>query len=331
MPANNLVIHIPHASTHISDEFCNGILLSKEYLAEEILWSTDLYCDELFDVGFGVKILADFSRLVCDVERFRNDDMEPNAKTGIGFFYTHTQRGRQFRESDDILKGKALELYDRHHERLTKAVDEALAEHNICLIVDGHSFCNDRFLGDNLPDFCIGADEFHTPALLIESAQSFLENIGYSVAVNYPYSGSIVSSKHYKQDKRVLTLMIEINKRLYLDDVMATKSSGFIKVREDISELIKSLLTVCSQLNSFTCQKDNNINLAINDFQAFELCSAIKAYRRKMEEFHTNPGIYADGKINSPDAACAQSLITGKLIKHLDVILSQIYRQWPDY
>jgi N-formylglutamate amidohydrolase len=120
-------------------------------------------------------------------------------------------------------------------------VNEALAKNGSCIIVDGHSFCDDPIVGDNLPDFCIGADEAHTPPRLAESARSVLEGNGYTVMVNYPYAGSIVPLKYYKTDLRVSSIMIEVNKRLYLKDGTLDKSADFNRIKRICSLVVQSI------------------------------------------------------------------------------------------
>ena len=59
--SEKLIIHIPHSSTNIPVEYMAGILLSGEELTSELLWATDSFCDELFDIGFGARIVAGYS------------------------------------------------------------------------------------------------------------------------------------------------------------------------------------------------------------------------------------------------------------------------------
>jgi len=237
-----LVIHIPHASTIIPKEYLQGICLSEKELHDEIIWSTDSYCDELFYSDFGIPVIAPYSRLACDVERFRDDKKEEGAKNGNGAFYTHTQRGQKFRLYNAALRDKALrEIYDLHHKKLTDAVDKVLEENDFCLIIDGHSFNDDPFIGDDLPDFCIGADEYHTPTELVKDVLTFLTDEGYHVGVNYPYSGSMVPMKYYKTDECVLSVMIEVNKRLYLNKGTFDKSDGFDRRRQLCLQVVDSI------------------------------------------------------------------------------------------
>ena len=90
-----------------------------------------------------------------------------------------------------------------------------------CLIIDGHSFpalplpyeLNQRAFR---PDFCIGTDDFHTSEELVATVEKELQSLGYSTARDQPFSGTIVPMKHYRKDRRVQSLMIEINRWLYL-------------------------------------------------------------------------------------------------------------------
>ena len=76
---NATIFHIPHASTFIPDRYLSGFLPGLE---ENLLRMTDWYTDELFDFGFGDRLVYPVSRLVCDPERFRVDEREEMAQIG---------------------------------------------------------------------------------------------------------------------------------------------------------------------------------------------------------------------------------------------------------
>ena len=238
-----VVFHIPHSSMVIPDEFLSGVVLSEKELRQELIRSTDMYCDELFDLGFGLSVVAQYSRFSCDVERFRNDRQEPNAEIGRGVFYTHTETGKLFRQPNVALKERALtEIYDKHHDLLEKTVESVLMKNESCLIIDGHSFCDDAFGSSGLPDFCIGADSFHTSNRIVKAAVGFLVDFDYTVAINYPYSGTLVPQKWYRDDSRVQSVMIEINKRLYLEDDLFLKNGQFSQIKSLCIGLIDTIL-----------------------------------------------------------------------------------------
>jgi len=226
------VVHVPHSSVCIPEEYRKSILLSDEDLRKELVFMTDAFCDELY--AFENMVVAPVSRFVCDMERFRDDKDEACAERGQGLLYTHTMDGRRLREFDAALRERVLrEFYDPHHARLTVAVDEALEVCGQCLIIDGHSF-----LMDGCADFCIGTDDFHTPPKLAEALHKEIVRMGYSCAFNVPYSGTIVPMKHYRKDERVRSVMIEVNRGLYQVDGEFEKGERFGEICAVCSQLV---------------------------------------------------------------------------------------------
>ena len=51
-----------------------------------------------------------------------------------------------------------------------------------------------------------------------------LESCGYSNARDQSFSGTVVPMKHYRKDHRVQSLMIEINRWLYLGEAYSVDS-----------------------------------------------------------------------------------------------------------
>lgn len=234
-----LLLHIPHASTVIPSDELPAFLLPE--LDDELLKMTDRYCDELF-TGHA-HVIFPVSRLVCDPERFRSDDMEPMSKVGMGAVYTTASSGAPLRSiTPETREGILRRYYDPHHGRFTEAVEEKLRAHGRCLIIDGHSFPPEPLPFEldrtpNRPDFCIGTDSFHTPGQAVTAAVEFLKSKGFSVKRNSPFSGSIVPMKYYGRDARVSSLMIEINRRLYMD-AHGRKNRYFQEIRNAVTALL---------------------------------------------------------------------------------------------
>ena len=175
---------------------------------------------------------------------------------GMGVIYTRGTLRQKLREAPTPLARQRLldQFYHLHHRKLEEIVDQTLAEHGRCLIIDGHSFPS-KALPYELnaeaarPDFCLGTDDFHTAEKLVGGVESELQRLGYSSARNAPFNGTIVPLKHYRKDQRVQSLMIEINRKLY--------------VKEDYSVDWASLQKVIMVLDSV------REKLAENDFFAF--------------------------------------------------------------
>ena len=62
--------------------------------------------------------------------------------------------------------------------------------------------------------------------------------MGYSVEFNKPYSNSITPQMPFPYT----SVMIEVNKRLYMDEQTLEKAEGFEKLKQDIQSLYGTLL-----------------------------------------------------------------------------------------
>lgn len=214
----SIILHIPHASTKL-----NGGYYTNPYEAhKELMLTTDWYADKIFDLPFPTH-QPEFSRVVCDVERLP-DHEEPMAKVGMGWYYTHSDSGKEIRKDNMAYRYEVNHtLYFPYHAHFTNRVWQMLNYQKVCTIIDCHTFNNNPTKRDlnqdpDRPDICIGTDDYHTPDWLTKYVVNFLEKKGFTVKVNNPYSGTMVPLTYYQKDKRVQSIMIEVNKRLYLEE-----------------------------------------------------------------------------------------------------------------
>jgi N-formylglutamate amidohydrolase len=244
---NKLILHVPHSSTKLPNKL--GFLVEAAFLEKEILKLTDWYTDDLFRMDDSIVVKADFSRIFCDVERFADDSKEPMAQVGMGVIYQRTDDDLRLREVSQELRLEILnDFYWPHHNKLNRAVESQLKSVGKAVIVDCHSFPKvplkkalDQTI--NRPDFNIGTDKFHTPNYLIELSEEFFKKKGFSVGLDWPYSGSIVPIKHYQQSKNVESIMLEVNRALYLSDDGNQKSSDYLEIKQVVSEYLKTIKT----------------------------------------------------------------------------------------
>lgn len=254
-PAPAVILHIPHASRVIPDDLRPTLLLDDEALARELIAMTDSHTDRLFaTTGEVATVTFPVSRLVLDPERFTDDAQEPMAARGMGVIYERTSDGAPLRHPPTSAEREALlaRFYRPHHDALTAAVDAALAAHGHALLLDCHSFpstprpyeldpMTDR------PDICLGTDPVHTPPWLIEAARSACEGAGWTVALDRPYAGTIVPSAHYRTEPRVLSLMIEVNRRLCMDESTGEPTEGFAACADGVRRVIEELMEGMSE------------------------------------------------------------------------------------
>jgi N-formylglutamate deformylase len=209
----------------------------------ELLRLTDRNTDELFDLdpAIATSVVYGVSRLVVDPERFTDDAMEPMAAHGMGAVYTSTTDGARLRARLDACERAELlaRFYEPHHAALEAATQAAFDATGRCLIVDAHSF-PDGPLGSDLdqdperPEVCVGTNAFHTPGQLVAEAVNGFKARGLEVAVNRPYAGALVPARWYRRDKRVSAVMIEINRRLYMDETTGKKNARFAKTKATV-------------------------------------------------------------------------------------------------
>lgn len=246
-----MILHLPHASTSIAPEDRQQFLLSDECLAEEIRIMTDLFTDELFRLptGAGATVRFPTSRIVTDPERFECDADEMMSGRGMGVLYTHTSDGRALRPA---LVGHERERllqrwYRPHHAALTSAVGDELDNRGSCLIVDAHSFPSaplphEHDQGMNRPDICIGTDAFHTPGAVVSLLVALCRDLGWTVEIDRPFAGALVPMAYYRTDTRVRSVMIEVNRGLYLDESTGQKGAGFLQCQAAVDRLIEGLV-----------------------------------------------------------------------------------------
>lgn len=216
-----ILIHIPHSSLYIKEEYKKKALIPRTLLEEENIFMCDFKVDQLI-IDKTQAVIFPYSRLYCDVERFK-DDSEPMNKYGMGYIYTKTSKGLPMFNPSDIEKEEITKIYDDHHLLMDQTVTKILSKYKKCIIIDLHSYSNELvnrlFNYTDVPDICIGIEEdYYSEELTNHFINHFKKN-GYSVLINYPYKGSFIPNKYYgKKDTNIISIMIEINKRVYNDD-----------------------------------------------------------------------------------------------------------------
>ena len=124
-----------------------------------------------------------------------------------------------------------------HRRNVSGRILEALADTGGCLILDCHSFPSVPLpyeINQDLlrPDICLGVDRQHTPDNLVESLKSWFDATRLQTSIDRPFAGTIVPEKHYGKGRRVWSIMIEVNRRLYMDEQTGRRLERFDQMRE---------------------------------------------------------------------------------------------------
>ena len=248
-----VIFHVPHDSTVVPPKVRCHIILSDEELAKELVYMTDHWTKMLFasDAPDAQVVCAPVSRLVVDVERFADDQHEPMAAIGMGAIYTVTSSLQPMRLAVHPSEREWLmqTYYHPHHARLEAAVAKAIERYDRCLVIDCHSFPSVALPYESAdaamdrPDICIGTDPFHTPDEVASLFVREFQRSEWRVKVNQPFSGAIVPLSRYLIDRRVSSVMVEVNRRLYLHEPLAEKLADFTLVAERVRRCCLEALT----------------------------------------------------------------------------------------
>ena len=243
--SQHYLVHIPHSGTDLPNQFINDYLLSTDELSSNIFQYCDLYTDEIFEDFFnlfgGVK--SQYSRLFFDPERFGDDEAEDmHKKFKLGWFYENAiLEKKPLRKVNN--KAKIRSYFETHHNELNKKTEEKLSLYDKCTLIDCHSFSNERYWFHNknlvLPDICIGFEENHVDEELVNIISNEFKK--YDLGINVPYEGSLVPTNYWGKDFRVKSVMIEINKKLYLESDNITKSENFNNIKYKLNSILQKL------------------------------------------------------------------------------------------
>ena len=301
-----IIIHIPHSSNNIP-EFFYPCFYDLEKMQDNLLVMTDWYTDELFDCGFNdsiESIVHQYSRLICDVERFLNPLDESMFAKGMGMYYTHSYDNTLLKKSPFVdLEGLSyyslvLQIYQKHHQLFLEKVNSFLEKYDNVIIVDAHSFSNEILPFEDVsslerPDICIGTDYIYTSETLKNFSKEFFNKLGLSVEFDYPYSGTIVPAFYLKDENcnnHLYSIMIEINKELYLQNNTNVKSFDFYRIKSMINEFLYNLLNFNfdKSINCFDNADSNQKQLSKPDDNFSGYFKEIKDINYIMENLNVN-------------------------------------------
>lgn len=218
-----MIVHVPHSSTN------TDYLKVSQHCVDMI---TDHYTDDIFYYPTEHFIVSEYNRMVVDLERLEND---PLAAIGNGVLYMKDCNGLTIYRNEN--KDKQLyQYYLDHHVKLNTIVHNQLHYLNKCILVDCHSFSQEQAGVDYAPDFCIGYNDdlTHDP-VLVDMIVNFIASSGFSVDVNFPYSNSMSIREPIEGFKSV---MIEVNKNLYMDQITLEKTNNYNNIKSLIGKLL---------------------------------------------------------------------------------------------
>lgn len=277
------------ASPHSGRDYPAGFVATSRLGFSALRRSEDSFVDELFAVApaLGMPLLqADFPRAFCDVNR-EPWELDPvmfsdtlpswcntsSARVSAGFGTI----ARLVASGEPIYGGKLdfAEAEQRirlcwqpYHAALAALIDDAIARHGVCLLIDAHSMpslngpiphgpsaaTSERIVptGNGRrqePDFVLG-DAFGTScsASVTRCAERYLRENGFRVRRNDPYAGGYVTRHYGRPSQRVHVLQVEIGRGLYMDEQRYERSDQFGFMQATMAGLLERLAALLPAL-----------------------------------------------------------------------------------
>lgn len=224
---DKILINIPHSSALLPCESGWNDLLGA---SREIRKWTDWHTSILFNPNSSLKgrvipIVFQYSRFFVDAERLKDDILNDK---GQGIIYTEFNGIKRNLTDED--RNKLMNIYSEYIDKFSTTLSKD------SLLIDCHSFPSD--LSD--VDICIGynEDESKPSDEVIEFIKGKFEKYGYKVGINEPYSNSLTPRKpiSYK------SVMIEVNKRCYMDEKTLELNADYYKIGNIINSVYLGLL-----------------------------------------------------------------------------------------
>lgn len=223
---NRIVLNIPHSTNNMAG--MAGWKKNNIFIEDIKKW-TDWYTDIIFGTNEEniIPIVFPYSRFYIDAERLIDDEME---KIGQGIIYTEFNDNVRTISNEE--KEKLMIIYNNHISCIKKQLTEK------SLLIDCHSFPSE--LSDN--SICIGFNEdWSKPSEeIISNIVKIFEKMGYSVGINTPYSNSLSPKCNFTYK----SLMIEVNKRCYMDERTLSLNPNFYNICGAISNVYNYILSL---------------------------------------------------------------------------------------
>jgi len=256
-----LVLASPHSGRDYPREFVAQSALDAQTLRR----SEDSFVDELFAAApeKGAPLLsAQFPRAYLDVNR-EPYELDPAMFEDVlpDYVLTDTPRvaaglgtiARQVASGSEIYRHKLRfaeaerrihALYRPYHLALGELIQQTKTRFGRCMLLDCHSMPSiggpaDSDSGTERVDFVLG-DCFGRSCApeVTDWVERFLHQSGYCVIRNSPYAGGYTTRHYGNPGNGVHALQIEINRRLYMNEISHHKHEGFDGLRRHLTLLL---------------------------------------------------------------------------------------------
>lgn len=228
--------------------------------------NVSMYVDELVAEApsLGATVLqALFPNTYIDTNRSESD-LDPDliagewpapivptmSRSGLGLLKGKSRYGEPLQERK-LTVAEVTERLDKYyrpyHAELARALARLREQHGVVYQLSCHCMSavgapTHKDPGQKRPDFCISGVRGTTASVdFLELVRSSLASQGYEVKIDEPYIGGELNTRYGAPSRGVESVMIEINKRQFMDVATFKKTAGFAGVQSAMANLIGSL------------------------------------------------------------------------------------------
>ena len=263
-PRTPLVLDSPHSGFDFPADF--GAAVSEFDLRD----GEDCFVDELWmpatERGVGL-IAARAPRTYIDCNRHAGDvdlalleggtwpdEHVPSGKARIGksLIWRSLDDGRDIyarKLGVDEVRARIARFHRPYHRALQQRIEATHARFGASWHIDCHSMNavagaqGEGGAGTPRADIVLGDRDGATcDAAFTGFVREHLSALGYDVKVNDPYKGVELVRAYSNPAARRMSLQLEVNKRLYMNQATREKNAGFATLQRDLAGLVDALL-----------------------------------------------------------------------------------------
>ena len=264
-----LVLDSPHSGTQYPVDFgyaCDLALLRR---------AEDMHVEKLYSFAPGLgtawieahfpRSYLDANRNITEVDADMLDGPWPHplatdpavlskVRLGKGLIWRYTDTGVPLYNralSVDEVARRIDRCWKPYHAAVGEAIDAAHARHGYSIHINCHSMPSvsashaTDFPGLVHADFVVGDRDGSTASPALSSLiGEHLRQFGYSVEINHPYKGVELVRRYGQPDAQRHSIQLEINRKLYMDEVTFDMTDGFAPLQAHLRSLVERLLQI---------------------------------------------------------------------------------------
>lgn len=255
-----ILLATPHAGREYPAEFMQEIRVS----AHQLLRLEDRYVDILTKrcaAHHVPTIMARTPRAIIDLNRSIdeidadmviglnwNEVAHPTIKMrgGLGLIPRRLSGVGEIWKSPitkTILNQRITNIHKPYHDYIERVMDHMVQKFGVAVLLDIHSMPSLKNDNDKKTAQWVIGDRYGASSDNIYSdlITAYLQQIGYTIALNSPYSGGYILERHGNPIIRKHALQIEIDRILYLDRDNREPINNATKISNEIADIVEVL------------------------------------------------------------------------------------------